>query len=103
MSAVAQEFKVVDTDTHIIEPYDLWTSRISVKKYGDKVPHVKWDPKKNEDAWYFGDVRMRAAAGPAMAGWHEYAPKHPQRLDQVDPSLYEPTRRLKKMDEYGIY
>jgi len=32
------EIKVIDVDTHVIEPYDLWTSRISVKKWGDKVP-----------------------------------------------------------------
>ena len=36
-------FKVIDTDTHIIEPYDLWTSRLDVGKWGDKVPHVRFD------------------------------------------------------------
>jgi hypothetical protein len=38
-----------------------------------------------------------------MAGWHEYPPKRPQKLEMVDPSLYQNTARLKKMDEYGIY
>ncbi|HEY2658577.1 MAG TPA: amidohydrolase family protein [Caulobacteraceae bacterium] len=103
MNAIIKDFKVIDTDTHIIEPYDLWTSRISVKKYGDKVPHVKWDANMNEDAWFFGGDRTGAAAGAAMAGWHEYPPKRPQRLEQVDPSLYEANARLKKMDEYGIF
>lgn len=103
MSAIARDFKVIDTDTHIIEPYDLWTSRLSVKKWGDKVPHVKWDEENQEDAWFFGDMRTGAAAGSAMAGWHEYPPKRPQRLEQVDPSLYEANDRLKKMDDYGIY
>ncbi|MCE3288516.1 MAG: amidohydrolase [Caulobacter sp.] len=103
MNAIVKDFKVIDTDTHVIEPYDLWTSRISVKKYGDKVPHVKWDPNMNEDAWFFGGDRTGAAAGAAMAGWHEYPPKRPQRLEQVDPALYNNTARLKKMDEYGIW
>src|SRR4051794_26747384 len=31
MQLLAEEFRVVDTDTHIIEPYDLWTSRMSVR------------------------------------------------------------------------
>ena len=83
MNKAAHDFRVIDTDTHVIEPYDLWTSRVSVKKWGDKVPHVKWDPKMNEDAWFFGGDRTGAAAGAAMAGWHEYPPKRPQRLDQV--------------------
>jgi predicted TIM-barrel fold metal-dependent hydrolase len=103
MNAIVKEFKVIDTDTHVIEPYDLWTSRISTAKYGDKVPHVKWDPNMKEDAWFFGGDRTGAAAGAAMAGWHEYPPKRPQKLEQVDPALYDNYARLKKMDEYGIY
>jgi len=103
VNAIVKEFKVIDTDTHVIEPYDLWTSRISVAKYGDKVPHVKWDPAMSEDAWFFGGDRTTAAAGAAMAGWHEYPPKRPQRLEEVDPALYAAAPRLKKMDEYGIW
>ncbi len=40
MQLLAEEFRVVDTDTHIIEPYDLWTARMSVRKWGEKVPHL---------------------------------------------------------------
>ena len=103
MNQAMHDFRVIDTDTHVIEPYDLWTSRVSVKKWGDKVPHVKWDPNMNEDAWFFGGERTGAAAGAAMAGWHEYPPKRPQRIEQVDKSLYEANARLAKMDDYGIY
>ena len=102
MNAIVKEFKVIDSDTHVIEPYDLWTTRIS-KKYADVVPQVRWDPNMNEDAWFFNGERTGAAAGAAMAGWHEYPPKRPQKLEMVDPSLYQNTARLKKMDEYGIY
>ena len=100
---LAREFRVIDTDTHIIEPYDLWTSRISVRKWGDKVPHVKWDDVLQEDAWFFGSERVAAAAGAAMAGWPEYPPSRPKRLSDVDPYTWRAEDRLKKMDEYGIY
>ena len=103
MNAIVHDFKVIDTDTHVIEPYDLWTSRISVAKFGDKVPHVKWDEENQEDAWFFGPNRTGAAAGAAMAGWHEYPPQRPKSLSDVDKALYEAAPRLKKMDEYGIY
>ena len=103
MSVLAKEYKVIDTDTHVIEPYDLWTSRLSTAKWGDKVPHVKWDAENQEDAWFFGDRRTGAAAGAAMAGWHEYPPARPKQLSQVDPALYDNAARLKRMDEYGIY
>ena len=103
MNALVQQFKVIDTDTHIIEPYDLWTSRVSVKKWGDKVPHVRWDPEEQEDAWYFGDTKLGTAAGAAMAGWHEFPPKHPRQWKDVAPSAWRAEDRLKKMDENGIY
>jgi len=45
------DMPVLDTDTHIVEPADLWTSRISTRKWGDKVLHVKWDRRKKLDYW----------------------------------------------------
>jgi hypothetical protein len=32
---------VIDTDWHITEPRDLWTSRVPAKR-GDLAPHVLW-------------------------------------------------------------
>src|SRR2546423_553979 len=85
LAAEVDEYRVIDTDTHVIEPYDLWTSRLSVAKWGDKVPHVKWDEEKQEDSWFFGSQRTGAAAGAAMAGWHENPPARPQRLSEGGP------------------
>ena len=103
MNALTNQFKVIDTDTHIIEPYDLWTSRISVSKWGERVPQVKYDSEAEEDAWYFNGHRMGTAAGAAMAGWNEFPPKHPRVWEDVAPSAWRAADRLKKMDEYGIY
>jgi predicted TIM-barrel fold metal-dependent hydrolase len=103
LPAVLTDIKVIDTDTHVIEPYDLWTSRISVSKWGDKVPHMKWDPDAEEEAWYFGDRRICSGASEAMAGWPEYCPDRPRRMADVDPATWDAGPRLKKMDEYGIH
>jgi predicted TIM-barrel fold metal-dependent hydrolase len=97
------QYRVIDTDTHVIEPYDLWTSRVSVAKWGDRVPHVRFDEARQEDAWYFGTDRVGAAASAAQAGWNEYPPKHPARLSDVDVATWDPTARLRRMDEYGIW
>ncbi len=72
LESEVDRFKVIDTDTHVIEPYDLWTSRLDVRKWGDKVPHVRFDEKFQEDAWYFGEKRIGAAASAAQAGWNEF-------------------------------
>ncbi len=56
MSTMINEIPIIDTDTHVVEPPDLWTSRVS-SKWGDLVPHVEWDDDKEEEAWFTGDAR----------------------------------------------
>jgi uncharacterized protein len=86
LASDVDRYRVIDSDTHVIEPYDLWTSRISVKKWGDLVPHVKWDDELQEDAWYFGSARVARGASAASAGWPHYPPDHPPRLELADPA-----------------
>ena len=38
--------RVVDTDTHVTEPPDLWTSRVA-SKWKDDVPHVEVHPEQD--------------------------------------------------------
>ena len=99
--AQASEIPIIDTDTHVVEPPDLWTSRVSAK-WGDKVPHVRWDDTAGEEAWFTSDTRLSAVGAPAMAGWHEYPPYHPRRWEDTDPKTWDPHRRLQVMDDYGI-
>jgi uncharacterized protein len=52
---------VVDADTHLAEPYDLWTSRAPAR-FKDRVPQVKND-ENGKPTWFInGDVKM----GPAF-------------------------------------
>jgi len=101
MSTTINEIPIIDADTHVVEPPDLWTSRVSAK-WGDKVPHVRWDPQMEEDAWYTADVRLGAVGGPAMAGWHEHPPYHPRRFEDTDPRSWDAVERVKVMDDYGV-
>ena len=77
-NAIVDRFKVIDTDAHLVEPPDLWTSRMS-KKWGDLVPSVRWDDDAQEEAWFVGDQRLAPVGAAAQAGWHEFPPAHPRR------------------------
>src|SRR3984893_12086201 len=102
MSAVIDEIQIIDADTHLVEPPDLWTPRLP-SRFGDLIPHVKWDPDQQEEAWFVGDQRMAPVASAAQAGWPEFPPDHPRRWSDADPATWDPKLRLGRMDQYGIH
>lgn len=100
---ILDDIRIIDTDTHVSEPEDLWTSRLS-KKWGDLVPHVRWDNELQADRWWWAGKPSMPLGLTAMAGWNDYMPSHPPRLsDAAQPGAYDPVERLKMMDDNGIY
>lgn len=94
--------QVIDTDSHVSEPADLWTSRVS-KRWGDAVPHVRRYERDGEDRWFIGDEMMSPTGMFAMVGWPEIFPSHPPTLEDADPAVFDPVARLAKLDENGIF
>jgi predicted TIM-barrel fold metal-dependent hydrolase len=96
--------KVVDADTHLTEPHELWTSRAPLR-FRDRVPQVK--RVDGVATWMFGDTVMgRAGAGGVVKrdgsksrgsefiGW-DFEDAH-AGASSVGP-------RLEVMDELGIW
>ncbi|OLT26990.1 hypothetical protein BJF79_42990 [Actinomadura sp. CNU-125] len=99
---MCERYAVADVDSHIIEPADLWTSRVS-SKWGDLVPHVKFHERRQEDYWYIGDRKLYGVGAFAQAGWPEWPPSHPKRLADALPAAVDPKERLAYMDKVGVY
>ncbi|WP_436789806.1 amidohydrolase family protein [Yinghuangia sp. YIM S10712] len=99
--ALCERYAVADVDAHVIEPPDLWTSRLPAK-WGDLVPHVKVD-RRGEERWYIGSRKLFGVGAFAQAGWPEFPPSHPQRYDQALPAAVDAKARLAYMDEAGVY
>ena len=68
----------IDADTHITEPADLWTSRVS-SKWADQVLHVKQD-NEGTNAWFVGDKKVANAPSGVFAGWTGKFPNSPAHL-----------------------
>ncbi|WP_432841603.1 amidohydrolase family protein [Dactylosporangium sp. CA-092794] len=102
MTALAERYRVIDTDTHVIEPVDLWTSRVSSTRKDD-VPHVEFDPTWNVQRWRLGDRWLNPVGYYSAAGWPEHVPSYPPTLDEANPAGHNAHERLKIMDEYGLY
>ncbi len=92
---------IIDTDTHVTEPPDLWTSRMP-KKFGDQVLHVKMHPKHNLEYWFLGDKAVFSAWGSANYGFPGGSLSIPARRDESHPGAWDVHQRLKYMDETGV-
>ena len=101
-SGGASALKVIDTDTHLLEPPDLWTARLA-SKFVDAAPQVRWVEDRQEEMWFFDDRPLQGVGYAAQAGWKDFAPSHPMRFSEIDPAAYDAKARLAKMDDFGIH
>jgi predicted TIM-barrel fold metal-dependent hydrolase len=94
---------VIDTDTHITEPGDLWTSRLPAK-YKDVAPRIVRDGETQIETWQIGDGEGLLPVGHAsVAGWPEPFPAAPRNMDEVAKATYDASARLEYMDQVGIW
>jgi predicted TIM-barrel fold metal-dependent hydrolase len=101
-TAVSLDVRVIDTDTHVSEPPDLWTSRVATK-WVDDVPRVEVHPETGHHHWRVAGTWLASVGYFAYAGWKNYPPDMPWELEEVDRGAWNPVDRLQRMDEFGIY
>src|SRR5262245_36271334 len=84
---------VIDVDTHISEPGDLWTSRLP-GRFRDRAPHIVRDPKSGVETWRIGESQTFLPVGfTAVAGWPEPFPAAPRSMDEVPKAAYDASAR----------
>jgi predicted TIM-barrel fold metal-dependent hydrolase len=99
-NALGRDYRLISADTHVNEPPDLWTSRVS-SALVDRVPRIqRFD---EGDAWIIEGVAdpinfgMNACAGldPAdQKGWVHF--------EDIRHGGYDPKARLLEMDKDGV-
>jgi predicted TIM-barrel fold metal-dependent hydrolase len=94
-------FRAIDTDTHITEPPDVWTARVSTQRWGDSVPHVK--QVDGRDVWFIRDQTVGGPGYSTMAGFNGSIPDSPTGYDDIPSSSFDANERLKHMDAEGIH
>jgi uncharacterized protein len=97
-----ENIPLIDADSHVSEPPDLWTSRLP-KRLAEDLPHVEWDETYGGYRWHIAGDALQGVAAYSQAGWREYPPRHPHSVEDADPGCYDPKARLERLDEYGIY
>lgn len=91
---------VISVDDHVIEPPDLWTSRLPAKYLGT-CPQVREDDLG--EAWYYDGKRVAVYGNVVQAGVpvEQFDPS-PRRYSEIPPACYDPNERIKAMNEDGV-
>src|SRR4051794_39919383 len=91
------KYGFISGDDHVQEHPDVWLSRMSKSKWGDRIPHIERQGDGTE-RWVvdgkvidLGGVALAASAMPDRA-------REPQRWEDVPGVVYKPTERLQAMD-----
>jgi len=93
--------KIVSADDHAQEHPEVWTSRMSKARWGERIPHVETQPD-GSDRWVV-DGEPLTQAGVASAG--ALMPDRsiePRRWADVPDEAFRPSARLKAMDTDGV-
>ena len=91
---------VIDVDTHLTEPPDVWTARVPMAMH-DQVPHI--ERIDGRDVWMAAGQRLGSPGFYSMAGHDGVMPASiPETYDDIAPAMYDPHARLKFLDEQGI-
>ncbi|MET1001412.1 MAG: amidohydrolase family protein [Acidimicrobiia bacterium] len=98
---IVDSIPVIDVDSHVSEPPELWLDRLP-RKWHDIAPRIVNTDTKAGDLWVVGDHTLSPAWGFAPAGHTEPWPSFPRVQSEVDPAAYDPNVRAKRLDEFGI-
>jgi len=100
MAGIFERIRTIDTDTHITEPPDVWTARVS-SKWGDAVPHVK--RVDGRDVWFIRDQTAGAPGFTTQAGFEGSYPEARLTFEDIPRSSFDAQARLEHMDAEGIW
>ena len=100
---------VIDSDTHVIEAADLWTSRLP-KKWADQTMTVRWSDETQHEMWFVGDHPLKPAwsnVSHKMSVDGDREEVHdeawaPATLAEAHPASYDPAARSELMTEWGV-
>jgi predicted TIM-barrel fold metal-dependent hydrolase len=101
-SGALDGLKIIDCDTHVTEPPDLWSSRASTS-LRDRLPTMRTED--GISAWYLDGELWSGIGGNTIthANQKVLGTNMVQPFDRVGQAAWDPKARLQIMDEMGIH
>ncbi|MBM2811577.1 MAG: amidohydrolase [Chloroflexi bacterium] len=91
----------ISVDDHVQETPDVWTTRMSTRRWGDRIPHTEEQPDGTERWVVDGQPVDLDGVGIAGALMPDRA-QEPQRWEDVPAPAYQPAQRLRVMQADGV-
>jgi predicted TIM-barrel fold metal-dependent hydrolase len=101
-------YRVISADSHIVEPPDLYDSRLE-PKFRERAPRMERHRTRNGqeyDAWYFEGVRVGTVGSVIQAGKRFEDPSSIDFLglwEDVRKAAYEPHAMLAELERDGVW
>ena len=94
--------RIVSADSHVLEPHDLWTTRLAGTEFADRAPHMVEDGKGGHffaiDGLNPFPIGLAGAAGKPADELKIFGNK----AEELRPGGWDPVARLADMDTDGI-
>ncbi len=94
-------YSIIDVDTHVTEPPDLWTARAPAS-IADRVPHIE-EKDDGSLSWVISGEALLANPGLTATAGVGTLKDPPKTYDEMHPGAFDAKERLKYMDELGIW
>jgi predicted TIM-barrel fold metal-dependent hydrolase len=97
------DWKLISSDSHIIEPPDMWRS-LSTRFPEDKVPHIV--DQDDGDWWFIDGRRSGSYANGARVGLRFTDPNRDGRsfrFDDVPTATHDPEQFVQENEQDGVY
>jgi len=97
------DWKMISSDSHVVEPPDLWTERMD-RAFRDRAPRVVGE--FDGDWWMIDGTRGNSFQGGAQVGKrfeHAEDLRPAARFSEVRPGAYQPAEFLRENEEDGIW
>ena len=96
------DYRIISADSHVMEPADLWTTRIE-SRFRDRAPRVV--SLEDGDFWYWEGQRVLGVQGAAQTGMRFEGNENlsvKARYENVRPGANIPEEHVKDMDIDGV-
>ena len=92
---------IISAVDHVVEHPQVWTQRLSKAKFADRIPHLE-SAQEGNDCWIVDGKSLPLADVARVGAVMADRVSVPQRWNDIPKTAYDPTARLKAMDEDGI-